>query len=83
VPAAEPTRVVVVPAADRPDGAALARSLARSDRYAFVLCGTAAAALGALAGELGARCVVFVGDVTSDDDRGALDALVAELFARA
>jgi NADP-dependent 3-hydroxy acid dehydrogenase YdfG len=74
-------RVVVVEHADTGDGEAHARRIDAPGR-AIVLCGTDAAALGALAVQLTGRVAVFVGDVARDADRRALDELVAEVFAR-
>jgi hypothetical protein len=74
-------RVIVVAGADTADGAAHARRADRPDQ-ALVLCGTDAAALGALATELTGRTAIFVGDPSRETDRRALDELVGEVFGR-
>ncbi len=73
--------VVVVERADTAAGAAQARQVDAPGR-AIVLCGTDGAALGALAAQLAGRTAIFVGDVTRDDGRRALDELVTEVFGR-
>jgi hypothetical protein len=80
-PTADELGVVVVTAADTPNGAAEARALDGHVR-GLVLCGTDAAALGALGAELSGRAVCFVGDPAADAGRAALVELVDELFAR-
>jgi NADP-dependent 3-hydroxy acid dehydrogenase YdfG len=74
--------VVVVPDADGPRGAGIARAMAEIDA-ALVLAGGDADALATLASELGtagARVAVIVTDVATEAGRAALVEMVNELF---
>ena len=73
---------MVVAGADTSGGASSARALA-GEGAVVVLCGSDAAALGALAADLhatGARAAIFAGDASCDAGRVALAEMVSELF---
>jgi NAD(P)-dependent dehydrogenase (short-subunit alcohol dehydrogenase family) len=76
-------RVVIVSHADTDHGAALARAVCAAGAGA-VLTGKLFADLGTLAaqlhGETGAPIAVFAGDLSRDDERHELAAIVSELF---
>jgi NAD(P)-dependent dehydrogenase (short-subunit alcohol dehydrogenase family) len=76
-------RVVIVSHADTEQGAALARVVCSAGAGA-VLTGTRFADLGTLAaqlhGETGAPIAIFAGDLSRDEERHELAAIVSELF---
>ena len=76
-------RVVIVSNAHTDEGAALARVVC-SAGAAAILTGKGFYDLGALAaelhGETGAPIAVFAGDLSRDDERHELAAMVSELF---
>jgi NAD(P)-dependent dehydrogenase (short-subunit alcohol dehydrogenase family) len=76
-------RVVIVSHADTDQGAALARVVCTAGAGA-VLTGKRFADLGTLAaklhGETGAPIAIFAGDLSRDEERHELAAIVSELF---
>ena len=76
-------RVVIVPHADTPEGAAVARVMCEAGASA-VLVGDVFTRLGTVAaeihGETGAPIVIFAGDIARDDERAVLAEMVSELF---
>jgi NAD(P)-dependent dehydrogenase (short-subunit alcohol dehydrogenase family) len=76
-------RVVIVAHADTARGAELARVVCSAGAGA-VLTGARFSALGDLAaklhGETGAPIAIFAGDLSRDDERHELAAIVSELF---
>jgi NAD(P)-dependent dehydrogenase (short-subunit alcohol dehydrogenase family) len=76
-------RVVIVPQADTPAGAAVARVVCEAGASA-VLVGAVFTRLGTVAAEIhgdtGAPIVIFAGDIARDDERAVLAEMVSELF---